>query len=138
MTPVFRLGSTAARQPAEILSQPWVSHMSNDQKPVNRRFFLGRVAAGAAVAGGALNLITGGTAAAITDNDPDDPSGNGRGRGYRETSDRDPYDPAVGDREDRRTGYTDRDPSDPSGNGRRGRGTGITDRDPNDHVVRQR
>ncbi len=54
----------------------------------------------------------------ITDADPNDGPGNGRGGGYR-----------------RGTGITDADPNDGPGNGRGGgyrRGTGITDADPND------
>ncbi|MCX7684215.1 MAG: hypothetical protein N2Z67_02960 [Acetobacteraceae bacterium] len=71
----------------------------------------------------------------ITDNDPVDPAGGGRG-GYRGTgiTDSDPSDPAGGGRGGfRRTGITDSDPSDPAGGGRGGRRyTGITDRDPSD------
>ena len=66
--------------------------MSDEDKTVNRRSFLGRIAVGAALAGGALNLIVGGEALAITDYDPGDAAG--------------------------RTGYTDNDPNDPAGNGR--------------------
>ena len=84
--------------------------MSDDNKPINRRSFLARIGAGAAIAGGALNLITGTEASAITDNDPGDAAG--------------------------RTGYTDRDANDPSGNGRgrRRRRSGLTDSDPGDAV----
>jgi len=49
----------------------------------------------------------------LTDNDPSDGPGNGRGGR-------------------RGTGITDNDPSDGPGNGRGNRGTGITDSDPSD------
>ncbi len=58
----------------------------------------------------------------ITDNDPND--GPGYGRGYRARPQGRPY-----------TGINDGDPNDPSGYGtgwRQRRGTGITDNDPND------
>lgn len=57
-------------------------------------------------------------ASGVTDNDPNDGPGNGRGTQQR-----------------RATGVTDNDPNDGPGNGRgsqQRRGTGITDSDPND------
>ncbi len=57
----------------------------------------------------------------ITDRDPHDPVGNGRGRRRRYGSgitDSDPGDPVGNGRGRRRTGITDSDPSDPVGNGR--------------------
>jgi hypothetical protein len=71
----------------------------------------------------------------LTDSDPTDPPGGGRG-GLRRTgiTDSDPVDaPGAGRGGIRRTGLTDSDPSDPPGGGRGGRRyTGITDRDPSD------
>ena len=70
----------------------------------------------------------------ITDRDPSDGPGNGRG-GYRGTgiTDRDPSDgPGNGRGGSRGTGVTDRDPSDGPGRGRGGYRTGRTDSDPRD------
>jgi hypothetical protein len=74
-------------------------------RKLNRRSFLGQVAGGAAAMGGALALI-GGEARAfqVTDSDPSDPVGRGRGT----------------------SGVTDRDPSDPIGRGRGGSGGGVS------------
>jgi hypothetical protein len=56
----------------------------------------------------------------ITDRDPSDPPGGGRG--FRTgITDSDPSDPPGGGRGRARTGLTDSDPSDPAGDGRRGR-----------------
>lgn len=89
-------------------------------RKLNRRSFLARVAGGAVVAGGALGLTGGGARAGqVTDRDPSDPVGRGRGGG---------------------TGLTDADSgpgADPAGRGRgasgppRGVGeyTGVTDAD---------
>jgi hypothetical protein len=83
----------------------------------------------------------------ITDADPNDGPGNGRGGAYRGPvrgtgiSDADPNDGAGNGRGGYRgpvrrgTGITDSDPNDGPGNGRGGyrrSGTGITDSDPND------
>jgi hypothetical protein len=86
----------------------------------------------------------------VTDKDPDDPEGGGRGgrgqKGPRQTSgvsDKDPDDPEGGGRgqkgRPRRTsGITDKDPSDPEGGGRSGGQkrprpvAGVTDKDPSD------
>jgi hypothetical protein len=95
----------------------------SEERPINRRSFLSRVAGGAVVGGVAIGLVTGGAANAITDNDPNDPVGYGRGWRRRRyyCTDRDPYDP-VG--RGRRCYYrprrrcTDRDPYDPVGRGR--------------------
>src|SRR3712207_6429495 len=70
---------------------------------ISRRSFLGRVAGGAVAAGGAFAVLIDQARAQVTDSDPHDAVGNGRG-----------------------TGITDGDPSDPGGNGR---GTGVTDGD---------
>jgi len=91
------------------------------QRKTTRRSFLARVAGGSLIIGGPLNLIAGRAfAVQITDHDPTDPSGHGRGGG---------------------TGITDADSgpgADPAGRGRgtspsqsRGVGpvTGVTDSD---------
>ncbi len=84
--------------------------------PFHRRSFLARIL-GTTALGGATGVITGGsTARQVTDSDPTDPVGRGRGGS---------------------TGITDRDPSDPSGRGRGTSGhpqTGVTDSDPTDPV----
>jgi hypothetical protein len=72
----------------------------------------------------------------ITDRDPSDPIGRGRGGGSGIT-DRDPSDPIGRGRGGSRpptTGVTDRDPTDPIGSGRGGSAqrSGCTDRDPTD------
>ena len=67
-----------------------------DRSPINRRSFLGRVVGGAVVVGGAGAFVTGTASAQVTDSDPTD--GYGRGRGS----------------------ITDSDPTDAGG---RGRGT---------------
>ncbi|HWT09928.1 MAG TPA: hypothetical protein VN329_12245 [Roseomonas sp.] len=71
----------------------------------------------------------------LTDADPNDGPGNGRG-GRRGTglTDADPNDgPGYGRGGRRGTGLTDADPNDGPGNGRGGRRrTGLTDSDPND------
>jgi hypothetical protein len=87
---------------------------------LNRRSFLATVA-GSAVAGGGLLAVSGEAGAVqVTDRDPSDPLGRGRGGGGS------------------RSGITDRDPSDPIGNGRGGAGggnrSGVTDRDPSDPI----
>lgn len=75
---------------------------------LNRRSFMARVAGGLAASGGALLLLLApkATAQPVTDSDPTDPVGGGRGG----------------------TGVTDRDPTDPAGRGRGG-GSGVTDSD---------
>ena len=62
-----------------------------EKKPLNRRSFLTRIAGGAIVGGGAINMIVGGEALAIpgvTDHDANDPSGNGRGVTDSDSNDR--------------------------------------------------
>lgn len=98
----------------------------SDKKRLNRRSFLTRVAGGAAVIGGAMSLVSGTAQAQITDRDPTDGGGNGRGTGR---TDRDPTDGACNGRGATPTGHTDTDPRDPRGNGR---GTGRSDSDPTD------
>ncbi len=91
------------------------------QRKTTRRSFLARVAGGSLILGGPMNLIAGrALAVQVTDHDPSDPSGHGRGGG---------------------TGVTDSDSgpgADPAGRGRgtdpsqsRGEGfvTGVTDSD---------
>jgi hypothetical protein len=91
------------------------------QRRTTRRSFLARVAGGSLIFGGPLSLIAGrASAMQVTDHDPTDPSGHGRGGG---------------------TGVTDSDSgpgADPAGRGRgvsggesRGEGfaTGVTDSD---------
>lgn len=85
---------------------------------VSRRSFLLRVAGAGAVSGSSLGLGSAGAFAfQVTDSDPSDPVGRGRGGG---------------------TGITDSDPTDPGGRGRGSNAprtnTGITDRDPGDPV----
>src|SRR5689334_17076844 len=91
------------------------------QRKTTRRSFLTRVVGGSLILGGPMGLIAGPTSAGqVTDHDPTDPAGSGRGGG---------------------TGFTDSDSgpgSDPAGRGRgtdpsqaRGAGpvTGVTDSD---------
>ncbi|RVT89618.1 hypothetical protein EOD42_24790 [Rhodovarius crocodyli] len=82
----------------------------------------------------------------LTDNDPNDPAGNGRGQGGRPggVTDSDPNDPpgqGRGRGGGAPQGPTDSDPNDPPGQGR-GRGGGApqgpTDSDPNDPPGRRR
>ena len=112
----------------------------NIRRKLSRRSFLGTVA-GSAVAGGSLLAVHGeGKAFQITDRDPSDPIGRGRGVSSWIT-DSDPSDPVGrgrGGSRGTRSGITDSDPSDPIGNGRggtRGGGgtaSGCSDRDPTD------
>ena len=108
----------------------------NPVKPVrklNRRSFLARVAGGAFIAGGALTVLTPAMAqTGITDRDPSDRVGFGRGggTGITDTDSGVGADPAGRGRGGSRpgsTGVTDSDPSDPVGRGRGG--SGITDSD---------
>ena len=101
----------------------------SDAPRLQRRLLILRLASiGSAVAGAAVTPLPAAAqyynrGTGITDSDPNDGAGNGRG-GYR---------PAP-----RGTGITDNDPSDGPGNGRGGyraaprRGTGISDSDPTD------
>jgi len=100
--------------------------MSEEDRPVNRRSFLSRIAGGAILGGAALTVMSGGEASAITDRDPYDPVGRGRGwrrrrrYGWTGITDRDPSDrPGYGrGRRWRRRRWTDNDPDDPVGGGR--------------------
>lgn len=88
------------------------------RRQLNRRSFIGQVAGGVAVGGGALSALTG-TASAwqVTDRDPYDPAGQGRGGAAAQGS---------------RSGYSDSDSgpgADPVGYGRRGAASGVTDSD---------
>ena len=119
-----------------------------EKKPLNRRSFMMQVTGALVLAGGATALVTGRAAAQpysgrtdndsgegadragygqsgnsfYSDNDPTDPTGQGRGGGY---SDNDPSDPTGQGRGG--GGYSDSDPTDPTGQGRNG--TGVTDSD---------
>lgn len=101
-------------------------------RTLSRRSFLGRVAGGALVGGAALTAIATGAQAQVTDSDSGpyaDPAG--RGRGSTGVTDRDPSDP-VGRGRGYRSGITDRDSgryADPPGRGRGVTRTGITDGD---------
>ncbi|MEM7444190.1 MAG: hypothetical protein AAF414_12770 [Pseudomonadota bacterium] len=73
----------------------------------------------------------------ITDADPSDPIGNGRGQRTTGITDSDTgqfADPVGNGRGARTSGITDNDPSDPIGNGRGQRASGITDNDPSDPI----
>ncbi|HWT12419.1 MAG TPA: hypothetical protein VN231_06675 [Allosphingosinicella sp.] len=106
------------------------------KRKLSRRSFLASVT-GAAVSGGALAAF-GAEAGAmqLTDSDPSDPVGRGRGGGG--VTDRDPSDPIGrgrgGSSGSTHTGVTDGDPTDPIGSGRGGGAarSGITDSDPSD------
>ncbi len=79
----------------------------------------------------------------VSDNDPSDAPGFGRGgRRYGGASDSDPSDAPGRGRGYRATGYTDNDPSDGPGNGRGGYRpgyrTGVSDSDPRDSPGRGR
>jgi hypothetical protein len=105
-------------------------------RKLNRRSFFSTVAGGVVAAGGAAAVFADEAhALQVTDRDPSDPIGRGRGGGSGIT-DSDPSDPVGRGRggSTSRTGVTDRDPTDPSGNGRGGTGTrsGCSDSDPTD------
>ncbi len=115
---------------------------------VSRRSFLGRVLGGAAMvgAGAMIAPATGAQAQGVTDADPVDGAGNGRGRPNRRRTgynDADPVDEANWGRGNvratgrRRTGINDADPRDASGYGRgrpNRRRTGLNDSDPVDEA----
>ncbi len=98
---------------------------------LNRRSFVKQITGGAMI-GGAASLFLSGRAAAVTDQDPNDPVGSGSGNSP----------PSDSDRRDRAgfpthsptgyTGYTDRDTADTAYHGRQGGVTRITDQDPTD------
>ena len=110
--------------------------MTEDEtkRRLGRRVLALRIAAvGGAVAGIAATEPA--SAQGITDRDPSDGPGRGRGTGI---TDRDPSDGpgrGRGTGTPRASGITDRDPSDGPG---RGRQTGVTDADPNDGPGRGR
>jgi len=78
----------------------------------------------------------------LTDNDPSDGPGRGRGSGGYRTgaTDNDPNDGQGQGRGTQRRAVTDNDPRDGAGQGRGGggRSTGVTDNDPNDGPGRGR
>jgi len=98
--------------------------MSDEVRKVSRRSFISKVIGGAMIGTVAVIAPTAPAEAQITDSDPYDPVGRGRGRRrYRSgITDRDPSDPVGNGRGRRRrrytSGITDRDPYDPVGNGR--------------------
>ena len=115
---------------------------------INRRSFVGRVAGGLAVAGGAFGLLVG-TARADppgashpaspqdSDRDPGDPSGLGRTIGQDGTDpSRRIARPTVGNNSRQSLSCSDRDPGDPGGRGVRCRSPILraTDRDANDRA----
>lgn len=104
------------------------------RRRINRRSFIASVAGGAAAGAGALGLVIGrAEAGQVTDRDPSDPVGRGRGggTGITDTDSGVGADPAGrgrgGGPRPGSTGVTDSDPSDPVGRGRGG--SGITDSD---------
>ncbi|MGQ0659932.1 hypothetical protein [Sphingosinicella sp.] len=116
-------------------------------RKISRRSFIGRVAGGALVGGAALTAIATRAQAQVTDSDSGpyaDPAG--RGRGNTGVTDSDPHDPPGRGRGVRRpttSGITDGDAgrtADPGGNGRgrpnRRCGTRITDGDSGRYVDR--
>ena len=134
--------------------------MSNE-KPLNRRSFLSRIAVGG-VAAGTMSLIAGPALAQVTDSDGGryadpagrgrgggrssgitdrdsgsraDPGGNGRGTGL---NDRDANDPACTGRGRQRTGITDSDGGSQADPGGDGRGTGVSDSDSSDRYCNGR
>lgn len=119
------------------------------KRKLTRRSFLAQVIGGTAVAGAALTLV-GGRAEAlqVTDHDPTDQVGHGRGGGTGMTdSDSGPgADPAGrgrggGPRQDGRSGVTDSDSgpnADPAGNGRGGGGGGASYQERQDSCDRLR
>lgn len=100
---------------------------------LTRRLLLVHALAGAA--GTAVAVSTARPASAqrsgITDTDPGDPEGNGRGGPQRGITDQDPDDPAGQGRGGPQRGVTDQDPTDPPGRGRGNRRRAI-DADPTD------
>ena len=107
------------------------------RRKLSRRSFFSTVAGGVVAAGGAAGLIADEAhALQVTDRDPTDPVG--RGRGGSGITDRDPSDPVGrgrgGSGAAPHTGITDRDPGDPVGSGRGGSaaGSGCSDSDPTD------
>ena len=106
------------------------------RRSVSRRSFLACVG-GSAVAGGAFLAVHGeAKAGQVTDGDPSDPVGRGRGGTRTGVTDGDPSDPVGNGRggSPGRSGYTDSDPTDPVGTGRGtgGSRSGCSDRDPSD------
>jgi hypothetical protein len=110
--------------------------MSNEDcgdRRLSRRLLFVHGLAGAS--GTALAVGRAGPAAAqrsgITDTDPGDPEGNGRGGPPRGVTDTDPGDPPGRGRGGPQQGVTDQDPTDPPGRGRGNRRRAI-DADPTD------
>lgn len=115
-----------------ISSEPLAPNTPSDDPRLSRRLFVFRTLFGAAAAtmiGTAATTVTATPAAAqrrVTDNDPNDPEG--RGRGYiaprrRRVTDNDPHDPEGRGRGYarpvvRRRSITDSDPYDAAGRGR--------------------
>ncbi|MGQ0659649.1 hypothetical protein [Sphingosinicella sp.] len=104
------------------------------RRRISRRSFIAAVAGGAATGAGSLGLVIGrAQAGQVTDRDPGDPVGRGRGGGTGITDSDSGVgaDPAGrgrgGGPRPGATGVTDSDPSDPVGRGRGG--SGVTDSD---------
>ncbi|UPY37661.1 hypothetical protein [Sediminicoccus sp. KRV36] len=107
---------------------------------LSRRLMVARAASGAGLVAAVTAVASEASAQrGVTDADPRDGAGQGRGSGggqYRtNATDRDPSDgPGRGRGTGSSTGFTDRDPSDGPGRGRSGR----TDSDPSDGPGRGR
>lgn len=101
------------------------------ERPMGRRSSIAMLGGALIGAAGLAAAIPQRAEAQVTDRDPSDPAG--RGRGCPGWSDSDPSDPAGCGR---RTGITDSDPSDPAGRGRGRRS--CSDADPYDPAGRGR
>ena len=106
------------------------------KRKISRRSFLATVTGVAAGGGAFLTFGREAGALQVTDSDPSDPVGRGRGGSRSGVTDSDPSDPVGNGRGGgaRRSGVTDSDPSDPVGNGRGGGRprSGCSDSDPTD------
>lgn len=89
-------------------------------RPLSRRSFIGRVAGGAIVGGAALTVLGSSAAKAqVTDQDPTDGAGHGRGNVTDRDSGANADQPNRG-RGPRRTSCSDRDSGDSAGHAARG------------------
>lgn len=88
-------------------------------RPLSRRSFIGRVAGGAIVGGAALTVLGGTAKAQVTDQDPTDSPGHGRGNLTDGDSGR-TADQAGKGRGPRRASCSDHDTGDQAGHGVRG------------------
>lgn len=101
------------------------------ERPLGRRSSMVMLGSALIGAAGIAATLPQSAEAQVTDRDPNDPAGRGRGCSGR--SDSDPRDPAGCGRS---TGITDSDPSDPAGRGRGRRS--CSDSDPRDPAGRGR